>query len=107
MAAKRVECSTLAAILFLATAALGQARVDLLIAGGTVVTMDDGYRVVEGGALAVEKNRIVSDVEPSVALPEADERIDAAGMLVIPADSTGLCLFPQFLLFSSQSLPRG
>jgi imidazolonepropionase-like amidohydrolase len=106
MAAKRAECSTLAAILFLATAAFGQAGVSL-IAGGTVVTMDDGYRVVEGGALAVEKNRIVSDVEPSVALPEADERIDAAGMLVIPADSTGLCLFPQFLLFSSQSLPRG
>jgi hypothetical protein len=41
MAAKRVECNTFVAFLFLATSAFGQARVDLLIAGGTVVTMDE------------------------------------------------------------------
>ncbi|HEY7700124.1 MAG TPA: hypothetical protein VIE88_16990, partial [Vicinamibacteria bacterium] len=72
MAAKRVECSTLAAILFLATspfAAFGQARVDLLIAGGTVVTMDDEYRVVEGGALAVEGARIVSVLDRGALFP--------------------------------------
>jgi len=84
MTAKRTECSTLAAILFLATSAFGQARVDLLITGGTVVTMDDEYRVLEGGALAIEGTRIVSVLEPSAALPEAAQRIDASGMLVIP-----------------------
>jgi hypothetical protein len=35
---EQIECSTLAALLFLATAAFGQAGVSL-IAGGTVVTM--------------------------------------------------------------------
>ncbi|MGH9333449.1 MAG: amidohydrolase family protein [Vicinamibacteria bacterium] len=84
MAAKRAEFSMLSAILFLATLASGQERVDLLIAGGTVVTMDDGYRVVENGALALEGSRIVSVLEGGAALPAADETLDASGMLVIP-----------------------
>jgi len=87
MAAKRAECSTVAAFFFLATSpfgAFGQGRVDLLIAGGTVVTMDDEYRVVEGGALAVEGARIVAVLDRGALFPEADETLDASGMLVIP-----------------------
>ncbi len=57
---------------------------DLLIAGGTVVTMDDEYRVVEGGAVAVEGNRIVSVLDRGALFPQAEETLDASGMLVIP-----------------------
>ena len=84
MAGKRTECSTLFAVLFLATSSFGQGRVDLLIAGGTVVTMDDEYRVVEGGAVAVEGNRIVSVLDRGALFPQAEETLDATGMLVIP-----------------------
>ncbi len=84
MGAKRAECNTLAAMLFVGTSAFGQGRVDLLIAGGTVVTMDDEYRVVEGGAVAVEGNRIVSVLDRGALFPQAEETLDATGMLVIP-----------------------
>jgi 5-methylthioadenosine/S-adenosylhomocysteine deaminase len=84
MTAKRSECSTLAAILFLGSVAAGQERLDLLIAGGTLVTMDDEYRVVEGGALAVEGGRIVSVLDRGALFPQAEETLDASGMLVIP-----------------------
>jgi 5-methylthioadenosine/S-adenosylhomocysteine deaminase len=84
MAAKRAECSTLAAVVFLAASAFGQERLDVLVAGGTLVTMDDGYRVVEGGALAIEGSRIVAVLDRGALFPEAYERIDATGMLVIP-----------------------
>ncbi|HLE72383.1 MAG TPA: hypothetical protein VJH87_22080 [Vicinamibacteria bacterium] len=84
MAAKRAECSTLAAILLAGSLARGQERPDLVIAGGTIITMDDELRVLEGGALVIDGARIVSVLEPGAALPEADERMDASGMLVIP-----------------------
>jgi 5-methylthioadenosine/S-adenosylhomocysteine deaminase len=84
MGGKRAECSTLFAVLFLATSSLGQDRVDLLIAGGTVVTMDDEYRVAEGGAVAVEGSRIVSVLDRGSLFPLAEETLDATGMLVIP-----------------------
>jgi 5-methylthioadenosine/S-adenosylhomocysteine deaminase len=74
----------LAAALLAGSLARGQERPDLLIAGGTVVTMDDGYRVLEGGALAVQGSRIVAVIDPGAPLPEAAETLDATGMLVIP-----------------------
>src|SRR5262245_64209051 len=84
MVGKRAESSTLFAVLFLASAAFGQERVDLLISGGTIVTMDDDYRLVEGGAVAVEGDRIVSVLDRGALFPQAKETIDATGMLVIP-----------------------
>ncbi len=60
------------------------APVDLLIKGGTVVTMDAGRRVLEGGAVAVRGNRIVAVLLAGEALPPARETLDAAGQLVIP-----------------------
>jgi 5-methylthioadenosine/S-adenosylhomocysteine deaminase len=84
MIAKRAECSTLAAILLAGSLAAAQERVDLLIEGGTVVTMDDELRVVEGGAVAIGGSRIVSVLDPGAALPQAAESIDASGTLVIP-----------------------
>jgi len=60
--------------------------VDLLVAGGTVVTMDAGFRVVEDGAVAVRGERILA------VGPVADLRvrfaprktIDATGHIVMP-----------------------
>jgi 5-methylthioadenosine/S-adenosylhomocysteine deaminase len=46
--------------------------------------MDDEYRVVEGGAVAVEGGRIVGVLDRGALFPLAEETLDATGMLVIP-----------------------
>ena len=60
--------------------------VDLLITGGTVVTMDEERRLLPTGWVAVAGNRIVGvgpgDGPDSPGRPR--RRIDAAGMLVMP-----------------------
>ena len=59
---------------------------DLLISGGTVVTMDAERRLLPSGWVAIAGNRIVG-VGPAgePATPwRAKRRIDAAGMLVMP-----------------------
>lgn len=56
----------------------------LLIENGTVVTMDGARRVIDGGHVLVEDGRIaVLGGGASPPAPEA-ERIDAAGMVVMP-----------------------
>ena len=74
--------NTLMLSLFLA--ALAQAPADLIIHGGTVVTMDGERRVLEGGAVTIRGERIESILEASDALPAASETLDATGHLVIP-----------------------
>ncbi|PYS77359.1 MAG: hypothetical protein DMF66_10165, partial [Acidobacteria bacterium] len=69
-----------------ASAAQRLRRVDLIVSGGTVVTMDRERRVIEDGAVAVERGRIVavgkrSDIVRQYA---AREVIDASGRAVIP-----------------------
>jgi 5-methylthioadenosine/S-adenosylhomocysteine deaminase len=63
--------------------------VDLLVVGGTVVTMDGRKRVIENGAVAVSRGRIVAvggraEVERSYAAAPRGEVIDATGKAVIP-----------------------
>lgn len=61
-------------------------RVDLLVVGGTVVTMDAHWRVIEDGAVAVRGDTIVA-VGPRVeteARFTAAKRIDARGWIVLP-----------------------
>lgn len=62
----------------------GQGAVDLLIRGGTVVTMDGAGRVLEGGSVAVRGDRIVAVLDGSEPFPAARNTIDASGQLVIP-----------------------
>ncbi len=58
--------------------------VDLLVRGGTVVTMDGTERVLVGGSVAIRADRIEAVLAASDPLPEARETLDAEGHLVIP-----------------------
>ncbi len=65
--------------------ALAQAApVDLLITGGTVVTVDREMRVLEGASIAIRDGRIDAVIPAGQALPPARESIDARGRIVIP-----------------------
>src|ERR1700755_75226 len=74
-------------------------RVDLIVSGGTVVTMDAARRVIEDGAVAVEGGRIVAvgkraDIARGYA---ARETIDARGRAVIPGLINGHTHIPMTL----------
>lgn len=63
---------------------LQTAPVDLLVKGGTVVTVDPEMRVLEGASVAVRGSEIEAVLEAGEPLPEARETLDARGHLVIP-----------------------
>jgi 5-methylthioadenosine/S-adenosylhomocysteine deaminase len=74
-------------------------HVDLIVSGGTVVTMDASRRVIEDGAIAVAGGRIVavgkrSDIARQYA---AREVIDARGRAVIPGLINGHTHVPMTL----------
>jgi 5-methylthioadenosine/S-adenosylhomocysteine deaminase len=61
-------------------------RIDLAISGGTIVTMDGKYRVIEDGYIAIRGDRIVdlgsrSEIGNKY---EAKEVIDATGRAILP-----------------------
>jgi len=60
--------------------------VDLLIAGGTIVTMDDDGHIYEDGAIAVNGTDIVFVGSRQDALQKlsAKETLDAAGQVIMP-----------------------
>jgi 5-methylthioadenosine/S-adenosylhomocysteine deaminase len=80
---------SLAFVAILSLAAPGRLAadvVDLLLSGGTVVTMDSAFRVVTNGAVAVKGERIVA-VGPSPELAarfSAAKTIDTTGRIVMP-----------------------
>jgi 5-methylthioadenosine/S-adenosylhomocysteine deaminase len=61
-------------------------RVDLLIAGGTVVTMDATKRVIENGAVAVRNDEIIATGprDELAARYDASRTIDAHGRIIMP-----------------------
>lgn len=61
-------------------------QVDLIVKGGTFVTMDAGMRVIEDGVLAVKNGRIV-EVSPNAEVATkyvARETIDGRGLIIVP-----------------------
>jgi 5-methylthioadenosine/S-adenosylhomocysteine deaminase len=56
---------------------------DLIIAGGTVITMDSHHRVIEGGTVVVDGGEIVTVTQGPVD-HEARQTIDATGCVVCP-----------------------
>ena len=63
-----------------------QERADLIVAGGRVVTMDAGRRVVEDGAIAIRGDKILA-VGPRAEIESryrAARRINASGHIVLP-----------------------
>ena len=58
---------------------------DLVLSGGTVVTLDDDRRVIERGAVAVSGNRIAAvDTADRVDAAAARRVIDCTGAVVLP-----------------------
>ncbi len=74
------------AALVLSSTATANDKVDLLVTGGTVVTMDGQRRVIKDGAVAIRGDSIVA-VGPRAEIEsrfEAAQTIDAHGALVMP-----------------------
>ena len=74
--------------------------VDLLVTGGTVVTMDPERRVIENGEIAVRGDSILA-VGPAPLFPKgvaAKQEIDARGKLVLPGFINGHTHAPMTLL---------
>ncbi|HEX8290409.1 MAG TPA: amidohydrolase [Pyrinomonadaceae bacterium] len=74
-------------------------RVDLIVSGGTVVTMDAARRVIEDGAVAVAGGRVVAvGTRAEVAgRYAAREVVDARGRAVIPGLVNGHTHIPMVL----------
>jgi 5-methylthioadenosine/S-adenosylhomocysteine deaminase len=77
----------------------GTERVDLLVRGGTVVTMDSTRRVIEDGAIAVRGGRILAVGARTEILSRysAAETIDATGKVLIPGLINGHTHIPMTL----------
>src|SRR5215204_5848117 len=73
--------------------------VELIVSGGTVVTMDTSRRVIEDGAVAVSGGRIVAVGKRTDVLREyaARQVIDARGRAVIPGLVNGHTHIPMVL----------
>ncbi len=86
----RTRLPAVAAIAFVAMVALSAQNaprdVDLIVTGGTVVTVDAAGRVIENGAVAIEGADIAA-VDTAAAIAKqfrGRETIDASGQIVLP-----------------------
>ena len=82
-----------------ATAQTRRQPVDLLVTGGTVVTMDQTRRVIEDGGIAVSRGRIVAigpraDIESRYT---SRQKINAAGKVITPGLINGHTHVPMVL----------
>src|SRR5262245_58173746 len=74
-------------------------RVDLLLLGGTIVTMDQQRRVIEDGAIAIAGGRIAAVGTRSEIQPKFKSRqtIDTSGRLILPGLINGHTHIPMTL----------
>ena len=98
----RWACAVVLVFCVLCGAALGQTkkqRVELIVAGGTVVSMDAERRLLEDGAVAVSGDTIVAVAARSEiqARYSAGRQIDARGKLVLPGFINGHTHVPMTL----------
>src|ERR1700738_5116116 len=73
--------------------------VDIIVRGGTVVTMDGSRRVIENGSVAVKNGRIVAvgDTAEIERTYGAREIVDATGKVVVPGLINGHTHVPMTL----------
>ena len=95
-------CAAIVGICVAGVTAFGQTKkekVDLIMVGGTVVTMDTQRRVLEDGAVAVTGDNIVAVAPRSEILVRysAGRQIDAHGKLVLPGFINGHTHVPMTL----------
>ncbi len=57
---------------------------DLIVVGGTVITMDGERRVLRGGVVGIEGGRIVVVAAAGAEAPEARRTVDGRGRYVLP-----------------------
>jgi 5-methylthioadenosine/S-adenosylhomocysteine deaminase len=74
-------------------------RVDLIVSGGTIVTMDEARRIINNGAIAVARGRVVALGERAAIERRyaARETVDASGRIVIPGLINGHTHIPMTL----------
>jgi 5-methylthioadenosine/S-adenosylhomocysteine deaminase len=73
--------------------------VDLIISGGTIVTMDGARRIIEDGAIAIREGRIAATGSRAEVAAQftARETMDASGKVVIPGLVNGHTHVPMTL----------
>jgi 5-methylthioadenosine/S-adenosylhomocysteine deaminase len=82
-----------------ATAQTPRKRADLLVLGGTIVTMDQTRRIVDDGGIAIANGRILA-VGPRAEIERAytsRQRINAAGKVITPGLINGHTHVPMVL----------
>lgn len=80
--------------------AANKSHVDLIVSGGTIVTMDSQQEVIEDGSVAITGDSIVA-IGPRAEIEaefKARQRIDAQGKLVLPGLIDGHTHVPMTLL---------
>src|SRR5271165_4478688 len=90
---------TLAALLSGAAFGQGKQKVDLVVSGGTIVTMDGGRAILKDGSVAVNGDTIVA-VGPRGEIEarfEGRKTVDASGYLVLPGFINGHTHVPMTL----------
>lgn len=91
-------------LLLSSTDSMGQSRrragqpVDLLILGGTVVTMDQSRRVIDDGGVAIKDGRIIAvGSRAEIQGAYSGRRFNAAGKIIIPGLINGHTHVPMVL----------
>ena len=82
-----------------ASAQSGRASADLIVLGGTIVTMDNARHIIDNGAIAVAQGRIVA-VGPRAEIEKryfARETLDAGGRIIVPGLINGHTHIPMTL----------